>query len=100
MVGENSIELSGRMLQHESFHLQGLVAIDKVTLNFKMGKIYCIIGSVGCRKSILLQTIKGKLPPSVGHIARSMGNFGLCWCGRFVNNGWVSLQKCCVWPSL
>jgi ATP-binding cassette subfamily C (CFTR/MRP) protein 4 len=45
-------------------------AISDVSVDFKRGELSCIIGTVGCGKSALLQTLVGELPVHSGTLTR------------------------------
>ena len=47
------------------------VALSDISVAFEEGKLYCIVGQVGCGKSALLQTLAGELPVSEGHVLRN-----------------------------
>jgi len=44
------------------------LALDCITLDFRLGNLHCIIGAVGCGKSALIQAVAGELPPAKGSI--------------------------------
>ena len=46
------------------------VAVDSVSLQLDRGRLYCLIGPVGCGKSALLLTLAGELEPTHGSIQR------------------------------
>jgi len=45
-----------------------IVALDKVTLDFEKGKVYCLLGTSGSGKSTLLNLIAGLEKPTKGEI--------------------------------
>jgi len=47
------------------------VALEKISLNFELAKLYCVIGKVGSGKSALLQALIGELPLSSGEMQNS-----------------------------
>ena len=49
-----------------TLHSKGTLALSDISSTFDKGKLYCIIGRVGCGKSALLQAIAGELPISIG----------------------------------
>jgi ATP-binding cassette subfamily C (CFTR/MRP) protein 4 len=73
----------------ETSHSRGAIAIDQVSLQFESGKMYCIIGSVGCGKSALLQAITGELLPSQGLIARNTVSLAYAPQDPFIMDGSV-----------
>lgn len=73
----------------ETCHSRGAIAIDQVSLKFESGKMYCIIGSVGCGKSALLQAITGELMPSQGQIARKPVSLAYAPQDPFIMDGSV-----------
>lgn len=46
-------------------------ALSNVSIDFKRGELSCIIGTVGCGKSALIQAIVGELPIMSGSIRRN-----------------------------
>ena len=48
---------------------QGLVAVNRVTLEIREGEILTIIGPNGAGKSVLFGLISGLLRPTSGHIS-------------------------------
>lgn len=46
------------------------VAVDNISLQLERGRLYCLIGPVGCGKSALLLTLAGELEPTRGSIQR------------------------------
>jgi ABC-type multidrug transport system fused ATPase/permease subunit len=46
-------------------------ALSKISIAFQKGQLTCIIGTVGCGKSALLQAIVGELPVYSGTVQRS-----------------------------
>lgn len=73
----------------ETSHSRGTIAIDQVSLQFESGKMYCIIGSVGCGKSALLQAITGELLSSQGQIARKKVSLAYAPQDPFIMDGSV-----------
>jgi len=51
-----------------------IVALDDITLEFDMGTLTCIIGSVGSGKSALIQMLAEELPLSEGTLRRRDGS--------------------------
>ena len=50
------------------------MALDKVSLQFEAGKLYCVIGKVGSGKSALLQALIGELPLARGTFEQFYSN--------------------------
>eukprot|EP00980_Cylindrotheca_fusiformis_P029799 scaffold23877_cov230-Cylindrotheca_fusiformis.AAC.1 len=46
-------------------------ALSNISIDFHQGQLTCIIGTVGCGKSALLQAIVGELPITSGNVRRS-----------------------------
>lgn len=46
-------------------------ALSNVSIDFKKGELTCIIGTVGCGKSAILQAVVGELPVFSGTLRRS-----------------------------
>jgi len=49
-------------------------ALSKVSVAFKKGELSCVVGTVGCGKSALIQAIVGELPVHSGRINRNYGS--------------------------
>jgi ATP-binding cassette subfamily C (CFTR/MRP) protein 4 len=71
----------------ETSHSMGAIAVNQLSLKFESGKMYCIIGSVGCGKSALLQAITGELLPSQGQIARKPASLAYAPQDPFIMDG-------------
>ena len=46
-------------------------ALSNVSIDFRKGELTCIIGTVGCGKSAILQAVVGELPVFSGTVRRS-----------------------------
>jgi ATP-binding cassette subfamily C (CFTR/MRP) protein 4 len=73
----------------ETSHSRSAIAIEQISIKFESGKMYCIIGSVGCGKSALLQAITGELLPSQGQIARKPVSLAYAPQDPFIMDGSV-----------
>jgi ATP-binding cassette subfamily C (CFTR/MRP) protein 4 len=51
----------------------GVLALDKISIDFNSGELTCVIGEVGSGKSALIQMLAGELPQSSGLIKRKRG---------------------------
>ena len=60
------------------------VALTDISLEFELGKLYCVIGKIGSSKSALLQTLSGELPATSGSICR-----GSCAIGYAAQEAWI-----------
>jgi ATP-binding cassette subfamily C (CFTR/MRP) protein 4 len=49
-------------------------AVENVSLMLDPGRLYCVVGPVGCGKSALLMTIAGELQPDFGSIKRTVSS--------------------------
>jgi ATP-binding cassette subfamily C (CFTR/MRP) protein 4 len=47
-----------------------IVALEDLSVDFRMGDLTCIIGAVGSGKSALIQMLAGELPPYTGRLRR------------------------------
>lgn len=66
---------------------ENIVALHDININFFQGKLYCIIGPVGCGKSALIQSIAGELPPSEGKICRDYSSLAYASQDPWIMNG-------------
>ncbi len=66
-----------------------MVALDNIDLDFLMGTLTCIIGSVGSGKSALVQMLAGELPLSSGVIRRVDGTVAYAPQDPFIMGGSV-----------
>jgi ABC-type multidrug transport system fused ATPase/permease subunit len=46
------------------------IALENISFELESGRLYCVIGPVGCGKSALLLALAGELEPTVGSIKR------------------------------
>ncbi len=44
------------------------LALSDISLDFELGKLYCVIGKIGSSKSALLQALSGELPITTGSV--------------------------------
>jgi ABC-type Mn2+/Zn2+ transport system ATPase subunit len=51
-----------------------IVALDDVSVEFRMGSLTCVIGAVGSGKSALIQMLAGELPLSAGSLHKRNGS--------------------------
>lgn len=51
-----------------------IVALDDVSVEFRMGSLTCVIGAVGSGKSALIQMLAGELPLSAGSLQKRNGS--------------------------
>lgn len=51
-----------------------IVALDDISVEFDMGTLTCVIGSVGSGKSALIQMLAEELPPTQGTLRRRNGS--------------------------
>lgn len=65
--------LEKEVVEQESTASDSLLsaALSDVSIDFQKGQLTCIIGTVGCGKSALLQAIVGELPVCSGTVKRS-----------------------------
>jgi len=56
----------------------GLVAVDRVSLDFALGQVHAVIGTNGAGKSTLINMLSGEIPPSAGTVAL-MGEDVTAW---------------------
>ena len=68
-------------------HVGNVVALRNISTDFHAGKLYCIIGPVGCGKSALIQAIAGELPPVNESIMRSYDTIAYASQDAWIMNG-------------
>jgi ABC-type multidrug transport system fused ATPase/permease subunit len=64
-------------------------ALSKISIDFQKGQLTCIIGTVGCGKSALLQAIVGELPVYSGTVQRSYDTLAYAAQDPWIMNGSV-----------
>lgn len=65
------------------------VAVDNISLELESGRLYCVIGPVGCGKSALLLTLAGELEPSSGSIQRRANSLAYVVQAAWIMDGTV-----------
>ena len=55
-------------LENVSKHFGNKIVIDHISYRFETGKIYCIVGTNGCGKSVLFKLISGLMKASSGKV--------------------------------
>ena len=66
-----------------------VTALSNVSIDFRRGELTCIIGTVGCGKSALLQAIVGELPVFSGNIRRSYNTLAYAAQDPWIMDGTV-----------
>jgi ATP-binding cassette, subfamily C (CFTR/MRP), member 4 len=64
-------------------------ALSNVSVAFKRGELSCIIGTVGCGKSALIQSLIGELPIHSGTIKRTYGSLAYASQDPWIMDGTV-----------
>jgi len=63
------------------------VALDSISLCFEAGKLYCIMGKVGCGKSALIQALAGELHLRSGAMERNYSSLAYAAQDPWIMNG-------------
>ncbi len=67
----SSTSMSRTAHDEDSDSAELIPALSNVSVEFKRGELSCIIGTVGCGKSALIQALVGELPVHSGKLTRS-----------------------------
>lgn len=68
---------------------QKSIALVDVSLEFNLGKLYCLVGAVGSGKSALLQTLAGELLPASGTVERRASSIAYASQDPWIMDGTV-----------
>ncbi|KAL3941127.1 MAG: hypothetical protein SGBAC_004466 [Bacillariaceae sp.] len=63
------------------------LALDSISLSFDTGKLYCIMGKVGCGKSALIQALAGELHLRSGSVERGYSSLAYAAQDPWIMNG-------------
>src|SRR5258705_11106600 len=67
-VGDPVISLDSVSVTYRSKGQNGLLALDKVSLNVADNEFVTLVGPSGCGKSTLLRLVAGRLIPTTGRV--------------------------------
>jgi ATP-binding cassette, subfamily C (CFTR/MRP), member 1 len=84
---EHSMSSSRRSL--ESDFAARSIALENISLTLERGRLYCVIGPVGCGKSALLLALAGELEPNVGLIERNATSIAYASQAAWIMDGTV-----------
>mmetsp|Transcript_24065 Transcript_24065/g.35609 ORF Transcript_24065/g.35609 Transcript_24065/m.35609 type:complete len:1317 (+) Transcript_24065:167-4117(+) len=73
----------------EATHLAANVALRDISLRLERGKLYCVIGQVGCGKSALLSMLAGELEVSDGSVEKISSKIAYVGQGPWIMDGTV-----------